>query len=60
MPGSMEAPNFETFDFKNGTTSACYLNTFLGVSCDQGNVPVIGVDVRTPGDVHEAAVNFAI
>ena len=59
IPGSMEAPNFETFEFKNGTISACYLNTALGVPCEQGNVPVIGVDARTPEDI-QAAINFAI
>jgi len=59
IPGSMEAPNFETFEFKNGTISACYLNTTLGVPCEQGSVPVIGVDARTPGDI-QAAVNFAV
>lgn len=59
MPGSMEAPNFESFIFKNGTISACYLNTSLGASCEQGNVPVIGVDARTPQDI-QAAINFAL
>ena len=59
MPGSMEAPNYETFEFKNGTISACYLNTTLGVPCEQGNVPVIDVDARTPEDI-QAAVNFAV
>ena len=59
MPGSMEAPNYETFEFKNGTISACYLNTTLGVPCEQGNVPVIGVDARTPEDI-QAAINFAV
>ena len=59
IPGSMHAPNFESFIFKNGTISACYLNTSLGVPCEQGNVPVIGVDARTPKDI-QAAINFAI
>ena len=59
IPGSMDAPNFESFVFKNGTISACYLNTSLGVPCEQGSVPVIGVDARTPADI-QAAVNFAI
>ncbi|KAI5993065.1 hypothetical protein F5J12DRAFT_907354 [Pisolithus orientalis] len=59
MPGSMEAPNFESFIFRNGTISACYLNTSLGASCEQGNVPVIGVDARTPQDI-QAAINFAL
>jgi len=55
----MEAPNFETFMFKNGTIDACYLNTSLGVPCTQGNVPVIGVNATTPEDV-QAAVQFAV
>ncbi|KAL4066264.1 hypothetical protein V8B97DRAFT_1981587 [Scleroderma yunnanense] len=59
IPGSMEAPNFESFEFKNGTLSACYLNTSLGIPCKRGNVPVIGVDARTPGDI-QAAVKFAV
>ncbi|KAI6039145.1 hypothetical protein EDC04DRAFT_3011338, partial [Pisolithus marmoratus] len=59
MPGSMEAPNFESFTFKNGTISACYLNTSLGAPCEQGNVPVIGVDARSPQDI-QAAINFAL
>ncbi|KAI6038830.1 hypothetical protein EDC04DRAFT_2569206 [Pisolithus marmoratus] len=59
MPGSMEAPNFETFIFKNGTISACYLNTTLGAPCEQGNVPVIGVDARNPQDI-QAAISFAL
>ncbi|KAL4064183.1 hypothetical protein V8B97DRAFT_2105927 [Scleroderma yunnanense] len=59
MPDSMEAPNYESFVFKNGTISACYLNTSLGIPCEQGNVPVIGVDARTPEDI-QAAVKFAV
>ncbi|KAI6039160.1 hypothetical protein EDC04DRAFT_1789053 [Pisolithus marmoratus] len=59
MPGAMEAPNFESFTFKNGTISACYLNTSLGAPCEQGNVPVIGIDARSPQDI-QAAINFAL
>ncbi|KAI6096140.1 hypothetical protein F5141DRAFT_1191117 [Pisolithus sp. B1] len=59
MPGSMEAPNFEAFMFKNGTIGACYLNTSLDVPCEQGSVPVIGVDARTPQDI-QAAINFVL
>lgn len=55
----MEAPNFETFMFKNGTIGARYLNTSLGVPCEQGSVPVIGVDARTP-QVIQAAISFAL
>lgn len=56
--GAMQSPNFETFIFPNGTIDACYRNTSLGVPCDQGSVPVVGVDARSPGDV-QAAVKFA-
>ena len=59
MPGSMEAPNFETFMFQNGTIDACYLNTTITGACEQGSVPVIGVDVRSVGDI-QAAVTFAV
>ena len=54
----MQAPNFDNFIFKNGTISACYLDASLGPPCEQGSVPVVGVDARTPADV-QAAVKFA-
>ena len=54
----MQNTNFETFIFHNGTISACYLNTTLGISCGQGSVPPVGVDARSERDV-QAAVNFA-
>ena len=54
----MQSPNFETYEFANGTIDACYLNTTLGVPCTQGSVSVIGVDARSPSDV-QAAVVFA-
>jgi len=57
--GSMQSPNFESFVFNNGSFSACYMNTTLGVPCQQGSVPVIGVDARSVGDI-QAAVNFAV
>ena len=56
--GSMQSPNFENFIFPNGTISACYMNTTLGVPCEQGSVPVLGVDARTIADV-QSAVKFA-
>ncbi|KIJ13624.1 hypothetical protein PAXINDRAFT_100587 [Paxillus involutus ATCC 200175] len=59
MPGSMEAPNFETFMFKNGTIEACYLNTTITGTCEQGRVPVIGVDARSVADI-QAGVNFTV
>ncbi|KIJ06449.1 hypothetical protein PAXINDRAFT_91967, partial [Paxillus involutus ATCC 200175] len=59
MPGSMEAPNLETFMFKNGTIDACYPNTTITGTCGQGMVPVIGVDARSVADI-QAAVNFAV
>ena len=56
--GAAEHTNYETYTFPNGTIQGCYLNTTLGFSCQQGNVPVIGVDARTPNDIQEA-VKFA-
>jgi hypothetical protein len=55
--GSMQAINFETFIFDNGTIDACYLNTTLGAPCRQGSVPVVGIDARRASDV-QAAVKF--
>lgn len=55
----MEAPNFETFTFQDGTTDACYLNTTITGICEQGSVPVIGVDARSVEDI-QAAVTFAV
>jgi len=57
QPGAAEHTNWETYTFPNGTIEACYLNTTLGIPCQQGSVPVIGVDARTPEDI-QAAVKF--
>ena len=59
LPGSMQESNWETFMFQNGTISACYLNMTITGTCQQGSVPVIGVDARTTEDI-QAAVNFAV
>lgn len=59
QPGAMEAPNFETYIFKNGTIDACYLNTTIGAPCTQGSVPIVGVNATTPKDV-QVAVQFAV
>ena len=58
QPGAMQGANFETFIFKNGSTSACFMNTALGIPCTQGSVPVVGVDARGDADI-QAAVAFA-
>ena len=58
QPGAAENTNYETYTFPNGTIQGCYLNTTLGIPCQQGSVPVIGVDARTPEDIQEA-VKFA-
>lgn len=55
--GAYENVNFETYTNKNGSISGCYLNTTLGLPCEQGSVPPIGVDARTIEDV-QAAVRF--
>lgn len=56
--GAAEHTNWETYAFPNGTIQGCYLNTTLGIPCQQGSVPIIGVDARTPKDIQEA-VKFA-
>ncbi|KAI3596663.1 fad binding domain-containing protein [Moniliophthora roreri] len=56
--GSMQSINFQSFVFRNGTISACYLDTSLGIPCGQGSIPPIGVDARSVEDV-QAAVRFA-
>ena len=58
QPGAAEHSNWETYTLSNGTIQSCYLNTTFGVPCQQGSVPVIGVDARTPKDIQEA-VKFA-
>ena len=58
QPGAAESTNWETYTSPNGTIQACYLNTSFGLPCQQGSVPVIGVDARTPNDVQQA-VEFA-
>jgi len=45
--------------FKNGTIDACFLSTSLGIPCNQGSVPIIGVNATTPEDV-QAIVQFAV
>ncbi|KAI0073141.1 FAD-binding domain-containing protein [Panus rudis PR-1116 ss-1] len=58
QPGSMQSPNFETFIHKNGSIEACYGNVTLGLPCQQGSVPVLGVDARSLEDI-QTAVKFA-
>ena len=58
QPGAMQSINFETFTFPQGHVEACYLDTKLGIPCEQGSVPPVGVDARSESDV-QAAVNFA-
>ncbi|KAF9448105.1 FAD-binding domain-containing protein [Macrolepiota fuliginosa MF-IS2] len=59
QPGAYEFSNFETYtNSANGSVSGCYLNTTLGLPCEQGSVAPVGVDARTVGDV-QAAVRFA-
>ncbi|KAI0094878.1 FAD-binding domain-containing protein [Irpex rosettiformis] len=58
-PGQMQAPNWETFIFSNGTIEQCLKNATLGFPCGQGSVPVLGVDARTPEDI-QAAINFSV
>ncbi|TFK31866.1 hypothetical protein BDQ12DRAFT_693389 [Crucibulum laeve] len=56
--GALQNLNFETYTYKNGTISGCYVNASLGFLCEQGSIPPIGVDARSVSDV-QAAVKFA-
>jgi len=56
--GAYQNVNFEADTNKNGSISACYLNTTLNLPCEQGGVPPLGVDARTVNDV-QVAVRFA-
>ena len=56
--GAAQETNWETYTFPNGTIQGCYLNTALGFPCQQGSVPVLGVDAIKPSDIQEA-VKFA-
>ncbi|KIL59081.1 hypothetical protein M378DRAFT_15105 [Amanita muscaria Koide BX008] len=58
LPGAMQALNFESYTFSNGTINACYYNTSLDLPCEQGNIPTLGVDARSVGDI-QATVKFA-
>ncbi|KAJ2933089.1 hypothetical protein H1R20_g3993, partial [Candolleomyces eurysporus] len=58
IPGALQNLFFEDYIFPNNTISACYLNTTLGIPCEQGSIPPIGVDARSPEDI-QAAVRFA-
>ena len=59
-PGAAQHPNFEAFvSTATGEARGCYFNTTLGLPCEQGSVPVIGVDARTVEDV-QLAVEFAV
>ncbi|KAI0777630.1 hypothetical protein BD413DRAFT_490599 [Trametes elegans] len=55
----MQAPNFETFISSDNELQSCFLNaSLISGRCEQGSVPVIGVDARTVGDI-QSAVMFA-
>ena len=58
QPGALQNINFESFISHDGTISACYLDTTLGIPCRQGSIPPVGVDARSESDV-QAAVKFA-
>jgi hypothetical protein len=58
LPGAMQWINFERFTFENSTIDACYYNFTLGFPCEQGNIPILGADVRTVSDI-QAAVRFS-
>jgi hypothetical protein len=58
QPGAMYAPIRQTYTRPDGSISGCFLNTTLGLPCEQGSVPVVGVDVRSVEDA-QTAVKFA-
>lgn len=55
----MEMANYETFMFRNGSIAACFMNTSITGTCEQGRVSVIGVDARSVEDI-QAAIKFAV
>lgn len=57
LPGALLNLNFESYVFENGTIDACYYNTSLGYPCDQGNIPVLGVEAKEISDI-QATVKF--
>ncbi|KAI0360734.1 FAD-binding domain-containing protein [Trametes cingulata] len=57
-PGAMQAPNFETYVTVDDDVQACFLNPSLAKGqCEQGSVPVVGVEARSVADI-QAAVRF--
>ena len=56
--GETQIQNFETFMHADGRIEACYVETSLGLSCEQGNIPVVGIAVQTVSDIQHA-VKFA-
>jgi len=54
----MQNTHYEAYTFDNGTIDACYLDTSLGVPCEQGSISAIGIDARSPADI-QAGVKFA-
>jgi hypothetical protein len=58
QPGAMQMPNWQAHTYPNGSISTCYLNTTLEQPCEQGGIPVVGVDVRSVADA-QAAIKFA-
>jgi len=56
--GAAQWPNYQAYTLPNGTISACYANTTLGFPCEQGSIPVVGVDAHSTSDI-QAAVKFA-
>ncbi|GJE99669.1 FAD-binding domain-containing protein [Phanerochaete sordida] len=56
--GGTEQPTFAAYYAPDGHIEACFLNTTLGYPCLQGNIPPIGVDVRSVKDI-QLAIDFA-
>ncbi|KAJ2912448.1 hypothetical protein MD484_g7967, partial [Candolleomyces efflorescens] len=54
----MQNSNYEAYIFPNNTISRCPWDPPAGQRCEQGSIPPIGVDARTPEDIQNA-VRFA-
>ena len=58
VPGIMQNSNFEAYIYPNNTISRCPWDPPAGQTCEQGSIPPVGVDARTPQDIQQA-IRFA-
>ena len=58
-PGSTQYSNFEAYvSTTRDEIHGCFINTAIGLPCEQGNISPVGVDARSVQDVRHA-VRFA-